>query len=92
MIRSFKHRGLKALYDGRTERWISPGHLKKLERILSELDQAQSPEDLNIPGFRLHPLKGRRKGCYAVWVSGNWRVVFRFEGINVVDVDYVDYH
>jgi proteic killer suppression protein len=92
MIRSFRHRGLKALYDGRTARRVAPEHLEKLRDILALLDRSREPDDMNLPGFRLHPLKGGLTGHWAVWVSGNWRVTFRFEDGDVVDVDYVDYH
>lgn len=92
MIVSFKHRGLKALYDGRTARWVAPEHVQKLRDILAVLDRSRRPRDVDIPGFRLHPLKGELKGYYAVAVSGNWRVTFRFEEGDVVDVDYLDYH
>ena len=92
MIVSFRHRGLKELYQGRTSKLVSSEHVGKLHRILSALDQAESPGDMDIPGFRLHPLKGKMKGRYSVWVSGNWRVTFRFEGVNAADVDYADYH
>jgi toxin HigB-1 len=92
MIRSFRHRGLKALYDGRTARRVAPEHLEKLRDILALLDRSRKPDDMNLPGFRLHPLKGGLTGHWAVWVSGNWRVTFRFEDGDVVDVDYVDYH
>ncbi len=92
MIVSFRHRGLKEPYQGRTSKRVSAEHVGKLHRILSALDQAESPGDMDIPGFRLHPLKGKLKGRYSVWVSGNWRVTFRFEGINAADVDYTDYH
>ena len=92
MIVSFKHRGLKALYDGKTTRRVAPVHLQKLKDILAVLDRSRSPDDMDLPGFRLHTLKGERKGHHAVSVSGNWRVTFRFEDGHAVDVDYVDYH
>ena len=92
MIVSFRHRGLKALYDGRTARRVAPEHVRKLTDILAALDRSRGPECMDLPGFRLHELKGRQKGRYAVSVSGNWRVTFRFEDGSVVDVDYVDYH
>ncbi|MXX55238.1 MAG: Killer protein [Gemmatimonadetes bacterium] len=92
MIVSFKHRGLKALYEGRTERRVAPGHIQKLRDILAILDRSRGPEGLGLPGLRLHRLKGRLKGHYSVWVSGNWRVTFRFEDGHAADVDYVDYH
>jgi proteic killer suppression protein len=92
MIRSFKHRGLKALYDGRTAKRVSPDHVQKLRDILAVLDASTGPADMDLPGFRLHPLKGKRKGHWAVSVSGNWRVTFRFEEGHAADVDYGDYH
>ena len=92
MIASFKHRGLKALYDGRTARRMAPEHIQKLRDILGVLDRSQRPQDVDLPGLRLHPLKGELKGHYAVTVSGNWRVTFRFEDGDVVDADYLDYH
>ena len=92
MIASFRHRGLKAFYEGRTERRVAPEHVGRLGDILAALDHSSGPAGMNLPGFRLHALKGRLKGHYAVAVSGNWRVTFRFEDGAAVDVDYVDYH
>ncbi len=92
MIRSFKHRGLKALYYGRTAKYVAPEHLDKLRDILAMLDQSRSARDVDLPGFRLHPLRGSRKGEYAVSLPGNWRATFGFEEGHAVDVDYVDYH
>ena len=92
MIESFRRRGLKALYDGRTARWVAPNHVQRLRDILAALDNSHEPLGMNLPGFRLHELKGRLKGHYAVSVSGNWRVTFRFEDGSAVNVDYVDYH
>ena len=92
MIRAFRHKGLKALYEGKRSAKVERSHIAKLERILSALDEATGSDEMDIPGFRLHQLKGKRKGFFSVWVSGNWRVIFRFDGVDVVDVDYVDYH
>jgi toxin HigB-1 len=92
VIRSFRHRGLKALYDGRTAGRVAPGHIDKLRDILAVLDRSRTAQDIDLPGFRLHALKGILKGHYAVSVSGNWRVTFRFEDGHAVDVDYIDYH
>lgn len=92
MIRSFRHRGLKALYEGRTDRRVAPGHVKKLRRILFLLAESEEAEDMDLPGLRFHLLGGELKGHHAVRVSGNWRVTFRFERGDVHDVDYVDYH
>ncbi|MDX6748559.1 type II toxin-antitoxin system RelE/ParE family toxin [Geminicoccaceae bacterium 1502E] len=67
-------------------------HAGKLERIIARLDEAVGPQSMDLPGFRLHPLKGDLAGCWSVSVSGNWRVVFRFDGVHACDVDLVDYH
>lgn len=92
MVRSFRHRGLKALYDGRTTRRVAPEHVQKLRDILGVLDRSRTPEEMNLPGFRLHQLRGDLRGHWAVSASGNWRVIFRFEDGEAVDVDYLDYH
>ena len=92
MILSFKHRGLRALYGGRDARRVAPEHVRKLMRILAVLDRSSAPQDMNLPGFQLHPLAGQLSGYYAVSVSGNGRVTFRFEDGHAVDVDYADYH
>jgi proteic killer suppression protein len=92
MIRSFRHRGLKALYEGRTTKHVAPNHVQKLRDILAALDTSRVPVDMNLPGFRLHALKGELQGHLAVSVSGNWRVTFRFVDNHAVDVDYLDYH
>ena len=92
VIKSFRHRGLRELYErGRSAR-LTASHVAKLERILTVLDRASGPGGMNVPGFRLHPLKGALEGYYAVSVSGNWRVIFRFEEGHAQDVDYLDYH
>ena len=67
-------------------------HVARLRRILDMLDEAQTPDDMDLPGYRLHRLKGKLEGCHAVNVSGNWRVIFRLDQGDAVDVDYVDYH
>lgn len=92
MILSFKHRGLRALYNGRGARRVAPEHVRKLLRILAVLDRSSAPQDMNVPGFRLHPLSGQLSGYYAVSVSGKWRVTFKFEDGHAVEVDYTDYH
>ena len=71
---------------------MKPAHVEKLRDILAAHDLSRGPEGMNVPGFRLHELKGSRKGQWAVTVSGNWRVTFRFEDGSAIDVDYVDYH
>lgn len=92
MIVSFRHKGLKSLYEDGNRRYVQPGYADKLERILARLDEATVPGDMNLPGFRLHPLRGDRAGYWAVSVSGNWRVIFRFDGENACHVDLDDYH
>ena len=92
MIQKIRHKGLKKLYRTGSAAKVNPDHAGKLRRILGVLDQASSPDEVDLPGFRLHPLKGEYDGFYAVQVSGNWRVIFRFEGDQVTDVDYLDYH
>ena len=92
MILSFRHKGLKLVYEKGDRRRVSPEHVDKIERILGRLDEATEPGNMDLPGFRLHPLKGKLAGYWSVSVSGNWRVVFRFDGANVRDVDLVDYH
>ena len=90
MIRSFRHRGLKALYEGKAEKRVSPQHAVKLRDILAILDRSRKPEDMNLPGFRLHPLKGDLKGLWSLTITR--RVTFRFEAGDSYDVDYLDYH
>lgn len=92
MIISFRHKGLERLYRSGSLAGIQPAHAPKIRRILAVLDAASSLNELDIPGYRLHPLKGRLLGHYSVWVSGNWRVTFRFVGNDVELVDYQDYH
>ena len=92
MIRSFRHKGLKRLYEEDDSRGISADHAVKLCDILARLDAAVTVADLDVPGFRLHPLKGQEKGFWAVTVRANWRVIFRFSERAAMDVDYVDYH
>ena len=92
MIRSFRHKGLKRLHEDDDARGLNAGHVEKLRRVLGRLDIARVPQDLDLPGYRLHPLKGDLKGFWAVTVQANWRVVFRLENWQVFDVDYTDYH
>jgi len=92
VIQKIRHKGLKKLYRDDSAAKVNPDHADKLRRILGVLDQASSPDEVDLPGFRLHPLKGEYDGFYAVQVSGNWRVIFRFEGDQVTDVNYLDYH
>jgi proteic killer suppression protein len=92
MIIGFRHKGLEALYKTGATRGVQAAHASKLGRILSALDAAATPTELNLPGYNLHPLKGALKGQWSVWVNGNWRVTFRFVGSDVELVDYLDYH
>ena len=92
MIASFKNRGLKRLYEDDDKRGVSAAHVDKIKRILARLDEAIEVKNMALPGFRLHPLKGKLKGRWSVSVSGNWRIVFGFEKGNAYDVDLVDYH
>jgi proteic killer suppression protein len=92
VIQSFKHRGLKRLYDDDDHRGLSSAQLDKIKCILARLDEATDVRNMALPGFGLHPLKGKLKGLWAVSVFGNWRIVFRFEKGNAYDVDLVDYH
>ncbi len=92
MIISFKHKGLKKLYLYNDSSLLNKDHVPKFLRILDRLDASQSPEDMNLPGYKLHDLSGKRKGTWSVWVSGNWRVTFQFKGIDVTSVNYEDYH
>ncbi|MCY3669904.1 MAG: type II toxin-antitoxin system RelE/ParE family toxin [Alphaproteobacteria bacterium] len=92
MIERFRHRGLRELYERGHSSRVTQVHVGKLSRILTALDRSTGPEGMDIPGFRLHALRGRMQGHYAVSVSANWRVTFRFEDGHAVDVDYLDYH
>jgi proteic killer suppression protein len=92
VIKSFRHRGLERFYDRGSTARIKNEHAKRLRLILGRLDAANEPRDMRLPGLKLHELKGSRKETWSVWVSGNWRITFRFEDLNAVDVDYEDYH
>jgi len=92
MIISFRHKGLETLYRTGSARGIQAVHAAKLNLILAMLDAATGPEQLNLPGLRLHPLKGDMQGHWALWVNANWRVTFRFVGADVELLDYQDYH
>ena len=92
MIRSIRHKGLQRLYEDNDPRGVIAEHVVKLRDILARLDAASTAGDMDLPGFRLHPLKGEFKGFWAVTVRANWRVIFRFADGDVLDVDYVDYH
>jgi toxin HigB-1 len=92
MICSIRHKGLKRLYEDDDTRGVIADHIVKLRDILARLDAARIVKDVDMPGFKLHPLKGELKGLWAVTVRANWRVIFRFADPDVFDVDYLDYH
>ncbi len=92
MIWSFKHRGLKRLYEQGDARGVRADLVDKVERILTTLDAAGTPDALDIPGYRLHRLKGNLKGLWSVTVRANWRIIFRFDGTDAADVELIDYH
>jgi proteic killer suppression protein len=92
VIRSFRHKGLKRLFEDGERKGIRAEFLDRVENILFVLNRATTPADMDLPGFRLHPLKGDLRGFWAVTVRANWRIVFRFEDRAAADVDLVDYH
>ena len=92
MIVSFQHKGLALFYNTGNIKGIQAQHANKLKRILSLLNVASCSDELNIPSFRLHQLKGNLQGFWSITVNTNWRIIFRFTGVDVELVDYLDYH
>ncbi|MFZ1702082.1 MAG: type II toxin-antitoxin system RelE/ParE family toxin [Pyrinomonadaceae bacterium] len=92
MIRTFRHKGIERFFKTGSKVGIQPKHAEKLRRQLFALDNAKKAEDMNAPGWRLHPLKGELAGHWSINVSGNWRLTFAFEDDDVILVDYQDYH
>ena len=92
MIRSFHHRGLRRLYERGDPSRVSADQLDRITLALADLDAASKPNDVDLPGYSLHPLRGDLEGLWSISISGNWRITFRFEDGNVYDVDLVDYH
>ncbi|MEQ8270170.1 type II toxin-antitoxin system RelE/ParE family toxin [Algiphilus sp.] len=92
MIKSFRHKGLKRFYEAGSLAGIKPQHAKRLRMQLAALDTATSIEDMDVPGFRLHPLKGIESDRWSVWVNGNWRLTFAFRDGHAYVLDYEDYH
>ncbi len=92
MIRSFKHKGLRDLFEKGTAKGVQPAHAKRLRMQLAALHTAQTVDDMDLPGYRLHPLKGREKGRWSITVNGNWRVTFEFREGDAYVLDYEDYH
>ena len=92
MIKSFTHKGLAQFFEHDDRRKLPTAQLDKIGRILARLNEAMTVQDMGLPGYRLHPLKGALTGFWSVTVSGNWRIIFRFEHGSAYDVDLVDYH
>ena len=92
MVKTFRHKGLQKYFQSGSLAGIQPHHGPRLRMQLAALDTAQKVEDMNIPGFRLHPLKGRERGRWSIWVSGNWRLTFEFRDGDAYALDYEDYH
>jgi toxin HigB-1 len=92
VIRSFRHKGLKRLFEDGDAKGIRPDLVQKVENILAVLSRARRPEDVDLPGFRLHGLKGDRKGFWSVTVRANWRLTFRFQDGDACDIELIDYH
>ena len=92
MIKSFLHKGIEVFFHTGSKAGIQPAHAKRLRLQLAKLEAAKGPRDMDLPGWRLHTLKGSLKGHWAVWVDQNWRMTFRFEREDAVLVDYRDYH
>lgn len=92
MIKSFRHKGLKRFFETGKTSGIQAKHAKRLRLQLAALDTAQSIDDMRIPGYRLHRLKGAARGRWSIWVSGNWRLTFEFDGRDAYVLDYEDYH
>ena len=92
MIKSFRHKGLKKYFESGSVTGVQPHHAQRLRMLLAALDTAQAIEDMNVPGFRLHPLKGEDRGRWSVWVNGNWRLTFEFKSGDAYVLDYEDYH
>jgi toxin HigB-1 len=92
MIRSFKHKGVQRFFETGSAAGIQAAHRARLGRQLTKLNRSKSPQDMNQPGWGLHPLRGSESGLWAIEVNGNWRLTFAFEGEDAILVDYKDYH
>jgi proteic killer suppression protein len=92
MIRYFKHKGLEHFFISGSKKGIIPEHAEKIARILDRLDVSVTPADMNLPGYRLHELKGQNTGTWSVAVNANWRITFQFEGQDMFAVGHLDYH
>lgn len=92
MIESIRHKGLRDFFTSGSMAGVQAKHAARLRLILARLHASREPKDMDLPGLRLHKMSGNLNGFFSVEVSGNWRVIFRFEGQDVFDVDYLDYH
>ncbi len=92
MIQSFRHKGLRRFYESGSAAGIQPKHVRRLRLLLVALDTAHVIDDMDVPGFNLHLLKGQGKGRWSIWVNGNWRVTFEFRDGHAYVLDYEDYH
>jgi toxin HigB-1 len=92
MIGSFKHKGLRQLFDSDNPRGVNPEHIRKIKQILAVMHAAEKIADLDLATFRLHPLKGDLAGFWSITVRANWRIIFKFESGHAFDVDLIDYH
>jgi len=92
MIKSFRHKGLRQLFQTGSASGVKATHAKRLRMQLAALDTAQTIDDMDIPGFRLHPLQGDSRGRWSITVNGNWRVTFEYRDGNAYVLDYEDYH
>lgn len=92
MIKNFRHKGLKLFFETGKDSGISKAHAKKLRLLLANLNACIDLREMNLPGYRLHKLSGKQKDFFSLTISGNWRLIFKFDGENVTEVDYLDYH
>lgn len=92
MVKTFRHKGLKRLFEKDQLGGVRADQASRIRDVLAHLDLAETPVELDLPGYRLHALKGDRKGYWSVTISGNWRIIFRFDDGNAFDIDLVDYH
>jgi proteic killer suppression protein len=92
MIKGFRHRGLKRLFERGDKSQVRADMLDKIENILAVLDHADAPQKMDLPGFRLHPMTGDLRGFWSVTVRANWRIIWRYDGADAVDVELIDYH
>ena len=92
MIRSIKHKGLKKFFETGNTAGVQAKHVKRLRLLLTRLNASLEPQDIHLPGLNLHKLKGELKGFWAVTVQANWRIIFKFDGRDAIEVNYIDYH